>query len=136
MTDYGFEYRRPTKKEKLKFAFVLLSASLAVCCALFAVIYVNSSLNVTVADNSDTRANVSSGISYEPESAATFPLDINTCSESELTALPGIGEKTARRIAEYREASGGFSSVDELMNVYGIGEKKFEAIKEYVTVVN
>ena len=48
--------------------------------------------------------------------------------------LNGIGEKTADKIIEYRNENGKFSSIDEIMNVSGIGEKKFEKIKEHITV--
>lgn len=62
------------------------------------------------------------------------PLDLNSATESELTALPGIGEELARRIAAYREANGPFETTEELMQVSGIGESKFAALEKYVTV--
>lgn len=60
-------------------------------------------------------------------------IDINTAAEKELVKLTGIGEEIAKRIVEYREANGGFKSIDELKKVKGIGDKKFEAIKEMIT---
>lgn len=63
-----------------------------------------------------------------------FPVNINTATAEELTALPGIGEVLAERIVSYREQYGNFLSTEELMDVTGISEKKFEGIKEYVTV--
>lgn len=61
-------------------------------------------------------------------------LNINTASVNELTALPGIGETIAKRIVEYREENGNFLSIEEIMEVSGIGEAKFEAIKGLIEV--
>ena len=62
------------------------------------------------------------------------PLDLNTADGQELDELPGIGEVLAERILNYREAHGGFGSVDELLEVSGIGEKTLEGLRERVTV--
>lgn len=62
------------------------------------------------------------------------PIDINTATAEELTALPGIGDVLAGRIVSYREQYGFFLSTEELMDVAGISEKKYEAIKEYVAI--
>lgn len=73
----------------------------------------------------------------EPEEvtqAVTFPIDINSATAEEFTALPGIGEVLAQRILAYREEIGSFSHVEELINVEGIGEGKMEAILELVTI--
>ena len=48
-------------------------------------------------------------------------IDINQADQDELTKLPGIGTSTAAKIAAYRDANGPFESVDELLNVKGIG---------------
>ena len=61
-------------------------------------------------------------------------LDINLASIEDLTTLPGIGPVLAQRIVDYREQSGRFSSVEELRNISGIGEKRLSAILEYITV--
>ena len=68
------------------------------------------------------------------ESKVTFPVNINTASQRELDALPGIGEVLAQRILDYRKANGAFSSVDELVKVKGIGEKTLEKLRPYATV--
>lgn len=66
--------------------------------------------------------------------ASTFPININTATAEELTALPGIGEELARRITDYRKSHNGFSSVEELLSIPGIGEKRFDAILNYITI--
>lgn len=60
-------------------------------------------------------------------------VNINTASESELKTLNGIGDSTARKIVEYRQTKK-FDSIEEIMNVSGIGNAKFESIKENICV--
>lgn len=62
-------------------------------------------------------------------------LNINTASVEELDEfLPGIGPVTAQKIVDYRTAYGSFSSIEEIMNVSGIGEKTFADIQNLITV--
>lgn len=61
-------------------------------------------------------------------------LNINTAYAGDLQLLPGIGEVTAERIIEYREQKGLFKRVEDIKKVKGIGDKKFEQIKEYIMV--
>lgn len=60
-------------------------------------------------------------------------VNINTASVQQLTVLPGVGEKLAARIVEYRQKSGGFKAVQELMNVKGVGEKSFAKLQPFLT---
>jgi len=69
----------------------------------------------------------------KPESGGK--LNLNEAGASELAALlPGVGETLAARIIEYREEKGGFSHIEELLEVEGIGEATFAAIRDYLTV--
>ncbi|MGH2574744.1 MAG: ComEA family DNA-binding protein [Ignavibacteria bacterium] len=61
-------------------------------------------------------------------------ININTAYSSDLQALPGIGVITAEKIIAYREASNGFKKIEEIMNVKGIGRKKFEKMKDFISV--
>ncbi|MEO0025343.1 MAG: helix-hairpin-helix domain-containing protein [candidate division WOR-3 bacterium] len=61
-------------------------------------------------------------------------ININTADLELLCQLPGIGPKTAQRIIEYRQTHGKFKSIEEIMNVRGIGPKKFEQIKNLISV--
>ena len=66
--------------------------------------------------------------------AASAPVNLNTATTAQLESLPGIGPATAQRIVEYRQQSGGFKKVEDLMNVRGIGEASFLKLKSLVTV--
>lgn len=63
-----------------------------------------------------------------------FPININTADAGLLMELPGIGETYARRIVAYREENGPFEEIADIMEVSGIGEKRFSNIKDYITV--
>ncbi len=66
--------------------------------------------------------------------SVVFPININTATSEELQLLPGIGPVLAQRILDYRTEIGQFSSLDELMDVKGIGEKTYAKILEYITI--
>ncbi|MDK2799406.1 MAG: competence protein ComEA [Clostridiales bacterium] len=66
--------------------------------------------------------------------ADNHKININTASADELDKLPGIGPATAKKIIDFRKAYNGFQSIEDIMNVSGIGEKKFEQIKELIEV--
>ena len=99
---------------------------------------------ITVGDYIEDSAEPSAPVSSAGSSSAgtessapveiSYPININTASVDELRALSGIGEVKARAIVEYREEYGRFTSVDELVNVYGIGEKILDKIRDYITV--
>lgn len=61
-------------------------------------------------------------------------INLNTANVEDLCSLDGIGEVLAKRIIQYRESSGGFSSIEDVMNVSGIGEKKFVAMRARLMV--
>jgi competence protein ComEA len=64
----------------------------------------------------------------------SIPLDLNRVSLEDLCLIPGIGESLAQEIIAYRERRRGFRSTEELKNVKGIGEKKFQSFKRYFVI--
>lgn len=81
-----------------------------------------------------TQASTAASVETTGAEEVSFPLDINQADSEALQALPGIGEVLADRIIAYRDENGPFSSPDQLMNVEGIGEKRLEAILDYITI--
>lgn len=61
-------------------------------------------------------------------------ININTADSMKLQEIPGVGPSTAKKIIDYRETYGKFKSVEDIVNVSGIGEKTFENIREYIIV--
>ncbi len=61
-------------------------------------------------------------------------VNINTANQTELETLTGIGPSLANKIIQYRKQNGNFKSIEDLKNVSGIGESKFEAIKDSIVV--
>ena len=62
------------------------------------------------------------------------PLDLNTATAAQFAQLPGIGEATAKAIVQFRQKSGPFERVNDLLAIRGISPRKLEQIRPYVTV--
>ncbi|RMG50146.1 MAG: hypothetical protein D6723_12745 [Acidobacteria bacterium] len=75
-----------------------------------------------------------------PPRSVTFPsprkprININAASVEQLASLPGIGSVMARRIVEYRKRHGPFQRPEDLLIIEGIGEKRFRALVDYISV--
>ena len=67
-------------------------------------------------------------------SAVAEKINLNNASRAELLQISGIGDVTADKILAYRDSHGGFHSLEELLQVDGIGEKKLEEWRPYLTV--
>lgn len=61
-------------------------------------------------------------------------VNLNTCTQEELTRISGIGEKRAMLIIAYREEIGGYTSVEQIKNIRGIGDATFEKVAPYLAV--
>ena len=94
-------------------------------------------LTIENPDDSDSVINQSSQTSETDSSESEIKdgrININTATAKQLELLPGIGEVIAQRIVDYRTESGPFQTVDDLLNVSGIGETKLEQLRPYAKV--
>ena len=73
-------------------------------------------------------------ISSQEEAVLNSKININTANQAQLEQLEGIGEITALRIIEYRKQNGKFKTIEDLKNVKGIGDAKFDKIKDDIEV--
>ena len=61
-------------------------------------------------------------------------VNINTATETQIALLPGIGPKLAAEVVNYRTNNGGFKTIEDIKKVSGVGDKKFEKIKDFVVL--
>jgi competence protein ComEA len=66
--------------------------------------------------------------------ALMLVLNLNTATPRQLEALPGVGPVLARRIVDFREKRGGYKRMEELLAIPGISEKKWKALRAYLTL--
>ncbi len=84
--------------------------------------------------NSSTTITSESSSSNNESAFKISIVNINTATQTELETLPGIGPSLALRIVNYRKENGKFSSIEDIKNVSGIGEAKYEDIKNYIKI--
>jgi competence protein ComEA len=61
-------------------------------------------------------------------------LNLNTATPKQLEALPGIGPVLAKRIVDFRDKKGGYKRIEELLAIPGVTEKKWQVLRQYLTV--
>jgi comEA protein len=118
-----------TRHEKIVLVFLTTSALLGVCVLVCKKI----SQRVDVAVVTAEIPAVSDG-EIRRQIGDSLCVDINKASVERIETLPGIGRELARRVVEYRNSRGLFKTIDEVKNVPGIGEKKFEQIRPYLKI--
>ena len=89
---------------------------------------------IMVAEAADPAVAASAGAPSASGAMVAGKVNINLAGSSELQTLDGVGEATAAKIIAYREAHGSFKTIEELKNVSGIGDKKFEKLKDAIVV--
>ena len=92
--------------------------------AVMAIVMMSGGVGLVIAAQESGRA----------ASPAQPVVNLNAATTADLQKLPGVGAAMAERILEYRQKSGGFKKIEELMNVKGIGEKNFLKLKSLVIV--
>ena len=73
-------------------------------------------------------------LAQKGKAASTEKINLNTATPEQLQTLPGIGPAMAKRVIEYRTKVGKFNKIEELINVKGIGEKRFQRIKDRLVI--
>src|SRR5260370_31033480 len=76
----------------------------------------------------------SSAASFAKKKPPLKPVNINTANSEELQQVPGIGPGTAEKILQMRKSYGAFKSVDDLLAIRGLGPKRLEKMRKYLTV--
>lgn len=107
----------------------LLGLTVVFLCVLAALFYRDSQVGQSGTYTVTTERTAQETVAPEP-----LLIDINTASAEELDQLPGIGAVIAQRIVDYRQANGSFASIEEIMEVKGIGEATFADIRDSITV--
>ncbi len=124
---------------KSKVIFILISTAfilLCICIVLCTLLYRSLSAEYVRKEGSvaaEVFGSADSAFSSQKE-PITEKININTASKDQLIKLKGIGEVIAQNIIDYRDEYGKFESIEEIMNVNGIGKAKFNDIKDYITV--
>ena len=100
----------------------------------------DQSQNKSMSDETSKYVTSASGVVQEEQTKGTTQqsknqkININTATQTELETLPGIGPSTSLKIVNYREENGKFKSIEEIKEVSGIGDAKYENIKELICV--
>lgn len=114
--------------------FLMILSICVILCGLWYSNYTKSSIVVFAPDETVYYYNVKTQTEFLDQLNKDKIININTADIESLDSLKGIGVKTAENIIEYRTKNGPFKSIEEIMNVSGIGESKFNDIKDFISV--
>ena len=88
----------------------------------------------SIKDTQDLSLQIGVNKSFDASGEGGKLININTAGSAELQEIPGVGPVTADKIIEYRSSHGKFTSIDDLVNISGIGTKTLEKMKGYITI--
>lgn len=93
----------------------------------------NSSLTETAASSAKSASSASKS-SDNSATAVSYPINLNTATVEELVSIDGLGESRASAIIEYRDYLGGYTSVEQIKEISGIGDATYAKLAPYLTV--
>lgn len=111
-----------TKPTRLKYEKILIAIAILLTAILIISLTVKANRPLTFAEKAETETHNENKIC------------LNSATEADLTTLEGIGKVKAANIVKYRTENGSFSTIDEIKEVDGIGDKTFEKLKDYICV--
>ena len=117
-----------------KYGIFCLLLILCISLAFTAGLFIGRNLNPSKIHISDRPVPESSSDVLPSSGLSGGLLDINTATASQLEALPQIGQVLAQRIVDFRDANGPFASVNDLLQVEGIGTNRLNILLQYITV--
>jgi competence protein ComEA len=91
-------------------------------------------MHIYIPSEEETPGDTPVVVSEPADLSGPGPVNINTATAVELETLPGVGPATAQKIIAYRDENGPFATIEDIMLVAGIGEVKFDGLKELITV--
>lgn len=93
-----------------------------------------TNISAFLSNQSDSYSTSSKSTTDSSSTKPTSKININKATQTELEMIPGVGPSTALKIIEHREQNGKFKSIEDIKKVSGIGDAKYEKMKNYITV--
>ena len=97
-------------------------------------IYIPKKGEILSVDSTSSISQSSISLNRNTNNITNNKININTATQTQLETIPWIGPSTALKIINYRKENGNFSSIEDIKNVSGIGENKYEKIKNYISI--